>query len=72
MIERTMDAMQKCGKGEIVVVRGYKKDKINLSNMKYYDNPNYLVSNVLTSLFYAEDEMKDGFIDSYSEILYDQ
>jgi len=70
ILERTMATMRKCGIEEIVVVRGYKKDSINYPNVVYYDNPNYMESNVLKSLFYAEKDMKDGFVLSYSDILY--
>ncbi len=38
--------------------------------MTYYDNDEYYTNNILESLFYAEEAMKDEFIFTYSDILY--
>jgi choline kinase len=35
-------------------------------------DPNFKQNNILRSLFYAEDEMDDDFIFSYSDILYNK
>jgi phosphoenolpyruvate phosphomutase len=72
IINRTIDVLNKCGISEIIVVRGYQKQKINLPNITYYDNDNYMNNNILASLFYAEESMEDGFIFSYSDILYNK
>ncbi|NVM52122.1 MAG: phosphocholine cytidylyltransferase family protein [Candidatus Helarchaeota archaeon] len=70
ILERTLETLHSCGIDEIVIVRGYQKEKINLPNIAYYHNPEYLENNILASLFYAEESMKGGFIFSYSDILY--
>ena len=70
ILERTTEAMKKCGVEDIVVVRGYKKEAINYPDFTYFDNPDFMKNNILASLFYAEKEMEDGFIFSYSDILY--
>ena len=51
-------------------MHAHKSDAIDYPNVKYYYNPKYLETNILASLFYAEKEMRDGFIFSYSDILY--
>jgi len=71
ILQTIMDAMRANGIDDIVIVKGYKKEVINYPNVKYYYNPNYLENNILTSLFYAESEIENGFIFSYSDILYD-
>lgn len=70
ILQRNLEVLKENGITDIVIVKGHKSDAINYPNMKYYYNPNYLENNILTSLFYAEKEMRDGFIFSYSDILY--
>ena len=70
ILQRNLEVLKENGITDIVIVKGHKSDAINYPNIKYYYNPNYLENNILTSLFYAEKEMRDGFIFSYSDILY--
>ncbi len=70
ILQIIMEALRANGVDDIVVVKGYKREAINYPNVKYYYNPKYLETNILTSLFYAESEMKDGFLFSYSDIIY--
>jgi len=70
ILRRTLEALRENGIENIIVVRGYHSNKINYPNVMYYQNPNFRNNNILTSLFYAEDEMTDDFIFSYSDILY--
>lgn len=70
VLERALKALRENGIENIVVVRGYHSDLINYPNITYYQNPNFRNNNILRSLFYAEDEMNDDFIFSYSDILY--
>lgn len=72
ILQVTLDALKKSGVNDIVIVRGHKKDAIKYPDIRYYYNPNYLENNILVSLFYAESEMRDGFLFSYSDILYDE
>ena len=70
ILQTTLTALRENGITDIVIVKGHKKDVINYPDIKYYYNPNYLENNILTSLFCAEEEMKDGFVFSYSDILF--
>jgi len=70
VLERALKALRENGIENIVVVRGYHSDLINYPNITYYQNPNFRNNNILRSLCYAEDEMNDDFIFSYSDILY--
>lgn len=72
ILQRQLETSKECGIDGIVVVRGYRKEMIVYPNARYYDNDNYRNNNILASLFYAEDEMEEGFIASYSDILYGQ
>ncbi len=70
VLERALKALRENGIENIVVVRGSHSDLINYPNITYYQNPNFRNNNILRSLCYAEDEMNDDFIFSYSDILY--
>jgi phosphoenolpyruvate phosphomutase len=70
ILDRTMDALKSCGVNDIIIVRGYQKETLDLPNIRYYDNDDYYNNNILESLFYAESEMDDEFIFTYSDILY--
>lgn len=70
ILRRALEALRQNGIENIVVVRGYHSNLINYPDITYYQNPNFISNNILRSLFYAEDEMNDDFIFSYSDILY--
>jgi choline kinase/DNA-binding XRE family transcriptional regulator len=72
LLKRQIETLSSCGVTDISVVKGYKKEKINYPGLKYYINDNYENNNILTSLFYAEEEMDDEVIISYSDILYEK
>ncbi|MFX1363507.1 MAG: NTP transferase domain-containing protein [Promethearchaeota archaeon] len=70
ILERIIEIFKYFGLDNFVIIRGYQKEKIDLPNISYYDNDDYYNNNILESLFYAEEAMKDGFIFTYSDILY--
>jgi len=70
ILERALEALRENGIEDIAVVRGYCSELINFPNIAYCQNPNFRENNILRSLFYAEDEMNDDFIFSYSDIVY--
>ncbi|MBU1180417.1 phosphocholine cytidylyltransferase family protein [Patescibacteria group bacterium] len=70
ILDRMLDVFQKAGIENMAIVRGYKKEFINISDISYYENIDYRNNNILHSLFYAEEAMEDEFIFSYSDIIY--
>ena len=59
----------------MVIVRGYLGDRIAGPTgagpaLRFVDNPDWANNNILTSLLYAEAEMRDGFLFSYSDIVF--
>lgn len=72
LLQRQVEAFHQCGIKEIIVIRGYKKEKINYTGVKYVYNMNYRKNNILESLMIAEAEMTGEFIASYSDILYEK
>jgi choline kinase len=70
ILQRQIEIFNQCGIDEIVVIRGYKKEVINYTGVKYIYNQNYRRNNILESLMYAESDMDGGFVASYSDILF--
>lgn len=72
LLEVQINILYKCGVSDVAVVRGYKKEKINIPGIKYYDNDDYEDTNVLHSLFCARSEMNDEVLILYGDILFDE
>ena len=70
ILQRQIEAFNQCGITEIIVIRGYKKEVINYTGVKYIYNQNYRRNNILESLMYAENDMDGEFIATYSDILF--
>ena len=71
LLQRQIDSYKKNGINDVSVIRGYKKEKINYKNIKYFENNDYKNNNVLNSIFYAEKVINGNIIISYSDILFD-
>ena len=71
LLERQLSAYRNCGIDNISVIRGYKKNKINLENINYFYNKDYENNNILNSIFYGEKVINGNIIISYSDILFE-
>lgn len=72
LLQRQIDALRACNVKNIVLIKGYKKEKINYPGIKYYINEEYEKNNILNSLFYGEKEIEGEVIISYSDILFEK
>lgn len=72
ILQRQIDVFKECGFTDIIFIKGYKKEVINYPELKYYINTNYKNNNILESLFYAESEMNDEIVVSYSDIIFEK
>lgn len=79
IFHRQLDALAFAGVEEVVVVRGYLGTRIAPPppdrpgarlRLVFVENPQWAENNILASLFYAESFMKDGFLFSYSDIVF--
>jgi choline kinase len=70
ILARQVDAYRAAGVDEIVIVRGYMKEKIQVPGARYFENDEFRENNILVSLFHAEPAMNDGFLFSYSDIVF--
>ena len=72
LIERQVDTLKASGIKDIVIVTGYMKSKIKIKDVKYFHNKDYEDTNMVASLFCAENEMNDDVIVCYGDILYEK
>lgn len=71
ILQRQIDAYRENGISSLSIVKGYLAHKIEIPEVRYFLNDDYQNNNILNSLMYAEDAMKDAFIASYSDILFE-
>jgi len=72
LLQRQLESYKQNGIKDISLVRGYKKEKINYKDIKYFENKDYKNNNILNSIFYAEKVVNGNIIISYSDILFDK
>ena len=74
IIDYIIDVMHACNLKDIVIVNGYKKQVLEKhfrdKSIKFYTNEEFDSTNMVTTLFCAEEEMNDDIIISYSDIIY--
>ena len=70
LLEHQIEMYNSIGIKDIIIIRGYKKNKINFKNIKYIDNDLYNETNMVESLVCARNYMNDDCIVSYSDILF--
>lgn len=72
LLQWQVDFYKKLG-CKIIITRGYKKEKINFPDVKYYDNPYWENSNQLVSAMCALDEFdgSDDILITYADTLHE-
>jgi len=72
MLDRALDAFNQSNLTDIHFVGGYLIDvvKEKYPQFTFYHNTEWENNNILESLLYAKEAMKDGFISSYSDIVF--
>lgn len=76
ILQNTIDLFRSNGTNDISVIRGYKKEKINIPDITYFENTDFWNNNILHSLMFAraklEEAIKTGedVIMTYSDIGY--
>ena len=71
LIERQVKTYRECGIDDIIIITGYKAEKIWIGNVRTIFNKKYATTNMVESLFCAEEEFGDGFIVSYADIVFE-
>lgn len=72
LIEWQIETLKSCGINDIVIVKGYMSNKIQIPNVRYYINEDFANTNMVETLFVAEKEMDDEILICYADILYEK
>ena len=71
ILERQVESLNALGIKDIAVVRGYKKDAIDLPNLRYFDNDDYEGSGELASLLAAREFLTGRTVVLYGDIVFE-
>src|SRR5215207_5847383 len=74
MFEWILEALGEAGftRKDVVCVCGYRAEVLRerYPEFTYVENPEWEHNNILESLLYARDHLKNGFLSSYTDIVY--
>lgn len=71
IIEHQLETFENCQAiDKIIIIKGYKQEKIKYSNVIYYLNPEYNSTNMVYTFFKAVDQFNTDIIISYGDIIY--
>lgn len=70
LIDRQLEILKNNGISEIIIIGGYKATMLKMKSNKLLINDIYNKSNMLWTLFCAENELHDEVIVSYGDIVY--
>lgn len=72
LLGRLANALKNANVKNVTVVRGYKKDQINLPSLNYVDNDLFESSGEVASLACAADEIQGDCVIAYGDVLFRQ
>jgi phosphoenolpyruvate phosphomutase len=71
LLQRQLDVLRRCRIADVMVVRGYQKERLNVGSVNFYDVDDCKRGS-LFSLFAAEEKMENGFMLIFSDIIFDE
>jgi len=75
ILERQVEMLRRCGVRDVVVVRGYMKERVSAPPgdppVRFVDNDRFADTGELHSLFVAKPELEAPFIVLYGDIIFD-
>lgn len=71
LLERQIEGLNASGIKDIAVVRGYKKERIDLPRLRFYDNERFAETGELSSLVLAENELRGSVVCLYGDVIFD-
>jgi choline kinase len=72
LIDRQLETFRSFGIEDITIVTGYQAERLRRDGVKTRHNDDYRNNNILRSLMYADAELNDDVIVTYSDILYER
>jgi choline kinase len=70
LIDRQISILQSCGIDEVVVIGGYRSEMLEGKGTRLRTNDRYAETNMVWTLFCAEEELSGEVIVSYGDIVY--
>lgn len=70
VLRHQVETYRSFGITDISIVTGYHSEKINVEGVTYFHNPEYATTNMVESLFCAEEKLKGDVIISYADIIF--
>lgn len=70
LIQYLVSTMRSCGIEDIIIVRGYLGERLNLHGVRYVEDHDGF--NMLHSLFRADSELRGNIVVSYADIIYER
>lgn len=70
LIEHQIDLLRSNGVDDIIVVRGFKEEKIDFEGITYFTNKIWNSTNMVESLMCAESVLNEDCIITYADIVY--
>ena len=71
ILARQVESLRRCGVRDIVVVRGYRKERVEVADVRFVDNDRFAETGELYSLFGAEPHLDRPFVLLYGDIVFD-
>jgi phosphoenolpyruvate phosphomutase len=71
LLERQVETLGGFGIRDVVVVRGWQKDRIDVPGIRFVDNERYRETGEIYSLFRAEAELAKPFVLLYGDIIFE-
>jgi phosphoenolpyruvate phosphomutase len=72
VLERQLETLRAGGIHDIAVVRGYRKETVAASGVRFYDNDRFDETGELSSLWAAEPELHGRLLFLYADILFER
>jgi phosphoenolpyruvate phosphomutase len=71
ILARQIESLRHCGVRDVIVVRGYRKDSIDVPGVRFVDNDRYAETGEAHSLFGAEPSLDRPFVLLYGDIIFE-
>jgi phosphoenolpyruvate phosphomutase len=71
ILARQLESLRHCGVRDVIVVRGYRKDSIDVPGVRFVDNDRYAETGEAHSLFGAEPSLDRPFVLLYGDIIFE-
>ena len=71
LLDWQIEVAEQAGIKEIILVKGYLQEKIDRTGVRSYINKNFSTTNMVETLWCANEEFDEDIIISYGDIIYE-